>query len=136
MMLSGAGTATFIKNHHMHLDRNPSDTQIKHTISTKNSLGCFLYHHTTPPLHFIIWCECMVFEGLFKHPKIWKSHRKKARLYAEFLNSFHCVAFSWFCTLWATCSGHCGVVGWCHQCVYPGINFWSCYADFELFDIF
>jgi hypothetical protein len=49
MMLSGTGTATVIKNHHMHLDRNPTDAQIKYTLSTKNSLGCFLHHHTTPP---------------------------------------------------------------------------------------
>jgi hypothetical protein len=49
MMLSGAGTATVIKNHHMHLDRNPNDAHIKHTLSTKNSLGCFLYHHNIPP---------------------------------------------------------------------------------------
>jgi len=49
LMLSGAGTATVTKNHHMHLDRNPTDAQIKYTLSTKNSLGCFLYHHTTPP---------------------------------------------------------------------------------------
>jgi hypothetical protein len=49
MMPLGAGTATVIKNHHMHLDRNPYDAQIKHTLSTKNSLGYFLYHQTTPP---------------------------------------------------------------------------------------
>lgn len=47
MMLSDAGTATAIKNRHMHLDRNPTDAQIKHTLSMKNSLDCFLYHHTT-----------------------------------------------------------------------------------------
>lgn len=45
MMLSGAGTARVIKNRHVHLDRNPTDP----TLSTKNSLGCFLYHYTTLP---------------------------------------------------------------------------------------
>lgn len=48
MMLSGAGTAIVIKNHHMHLDRNPTAAQIKRTLSM-NSLSCFLYHHTIPP---------------------------------------------------------------------------------------
>jgi hypothetical protein len=81
-------------------------------------LGCFLYHHNIPPLHFVIWCECMVFEGFFKHTKIWKSHRNKARLYAGFMNSSHCVAFSWSCTLWATCSRHCDA-GWCPSVSLP-----------------
>ena len=122
-MITGEGTTTVKKNHHRHLDRNPSDAQVSIFYLQSIPLAAAWATVLTAPCTLSLCVNLQLLRAIFNGPSMWKSKGDESRLYAGCLSTSHCMVVKWSWTLchvavafsWTGCS---------HQWVYQEICSW------------